>query len=87
MTDVPQINTDWQVNRSLSGSLWYMFESQILCDVVFEVGKDFERIGAHSAVLAARSSVFFKHFTTAQVQQKEIEIKDTPATEFKMFLK
>ena len=87
MSNVPPISSDWQSNGSLSYSLWYMMEQQILCDVVFEVGKEYERIGAHSPVLAARSCVFFKQFATNLPEQKEIELVETNPRHFRLFLK
>jgi len=56
------------------------------CDVIFEIGMDFERMGAHSTILMARSSVFFAEFAQG-LPDKEIQIADVQPEEFACFLR
>jgi len=54
--------------------------------VIFEIGMDFERMGAHSTILMARSSVFFAEFAQG-LPDKEIQIADVQPEEFACFLR
>ena len=46
----------WQDYLSLKEALLHMFDKQISCDVIFDIGSD--QIPCHSFVLIARSHVF-----------------------------
>ena len=76
---------DWQSRTPYPKSIWFLCKNQIGCDVVFEVGPDLERTGAHSTVLMSRSSIFFNEFA-AGVPEKEIQLPEFQPEEFICFL-
>lgn len=63
-----------------------MFWFQVNCDVIFLVGVDSERMGAHSTILMARSRVLFAELCEGW-QGKEIQIADVQPEEFACFLR
>lgn len=76
---------DWQSKTPYPQSIWHLCKNQIGCDVVFEVGPDLERVGAHSTVLMSRSCGFFAEFV-AGVPEKEIQLPEFQPEEFSCFL-
>lgn len=82
---MPSLFNDWQSRMPYPKSIWFLCQNQIGCDVVFEVGPDLERTGAHSTVLMSRSSVFFGEFA-AGVPDKEIQLPEFQPEEFSCFL-
>ena len=85
MSDVPPLHEDWQSKLTAAQSHWHMFVNQVACDVIFEVGSNFERIGAHVFVLMSRSSVFYKQFAS-ELPQREIEISEIEPEQFRKLL-
>ncbi|XP_045172539.1 BTB/POZ domain-containing protein 2-like [Mercenaria mercenaria] len=76
---------DWQSKTPYPHSIWRLFQEQIGCDVVFEVGPDLERIGAHSTILMSRSCVLLSEFA-AGVPEREIQLSEFQPEEFSCFL-
>lgn len=58
------LDCDWQSQLATRDSFWHMQKNQVGCDVVFEVDKKKERVGAHSFVLMSRSTRFFHDHLT-----------------------
>ncbi|KAH3877791.1 BTB/POZ domain-containing protein 6-B-like [Dreissena polymorpha] len=86
MATLKKLHEDWQADRNTQDAMWHMFEHQVNCDVFFEVGSDQERIGAHSAVLMARSMVWFRELA-GEVPTREIILFEVEPEEFNCFLR
>lgn len=76
---------DWQCKTAYPRSIWRLYQNQVGCDVIFEVGPDLERMGAHSTVLMSRSVVLFGEFA-AGVPDHEIQLPEFQPEEFSCFL-
>lgn len=67
-------------------NLKYLLDSEIGCDIVFQVGK--ETFRAHKLVLAARSPVFRAQFfgLIGNPNTEEVEIQDIEPSIFKVIM-
>ena len=80
------LDHDWQSRMRTQDSFWYLQKNQVACDVVFQVGKTKERVGAHSFVLMARSTRLF-HTLLMATSSQFIDEPDVTAITFREFLR
>ncbi|KAL4223139.1 PHR domain [Mactra antiquata] len=79
------LTQDWQSSTPFSASIWRLYNEQIGCDVVFEIGQYLERRGSHTTVLMSRSVVFFHEFASGP-PNLEIQLPDFQPEEFDCFI-
>ena len=80
------LDCDWQSQLKTQDAFWFMQQNQVACDVVFEVGRSKERVGAHSFVLMSRSTKFFHQYLTAKFNNV-ISIPEVTYITFREFLR
>ena len=80
------LDCDWQSQLKTQDAFWFMQQNQVACDVVFEVGRSKERVGAHSFVLMSRSTKFFHNYLTAEAFPF-ISLPEVTRITFKEFLR
>ena len=79
---------DWQSGKTLSASIYFMFEKEIDTDITFRFQNTTETIKAHRLILKARSRVFFTMFHSELGQpMDEMEITDIKPDIFREFLR
>lgn len=83
---MPPLDCDWQSQLKTQDAFWHMQKNQVGCDLVFEVGPQKERVGAHSFVLMSRSTRFFHDHLTFKASQF-IQIPEVTSITFKEFLR
>lgn len=85
---LPSLDQDWQSRINLPEGLWHLFQQQAGCDVIFIVGSGDgeDRLGAHSAVLMARSPILFQELA-AGIPEAEMRLPSHSRKQFELFLR
>ena len=77
----------WQIDKSLSGCLLYMFKNHVDCDVTFRIQTkvgSVQIVFAHKFMLIARSPVFEELFRgNKDVASRDLNVCDVDVEPFK----
>lgn len=79
--------TDWRDGKGLAECMMHMLTEEVMCDVIFRVGRDKTAIKAHKYMLASRSPVFYAMFEDSLPETGEINVPDIDKNIFQIILR